>query len=49
MDRLVNLYHKNCNGKLSKIKIREILKRDIYWDSHTAISNGLVDEEWTGH
>jgi len=49
MDRLVNLYHKNCNGKLSKIKIREILKRDIYWDSHTAIANGLVDEEWTGN
>ena len=46
MTKLVNLYHKNCNGKLSKTKIREILKRDIFWNTTTAITNGLVDEEW---
>jgi ATP-dependent Clp protease protease subunit len=45
MSKLVNLYHENCNGKLSKTKIREILKRDIFWDTKTAILNGLVDEE----
>ena len=48
MTRLVNLYHKNCNGKMSKTKIREILKRDVFWDANTAIQNGLVDEVWNG-
>jgi len=46
MSKLVALYHANCNGKLSKTKIREILKRDIFWDAKTAIQNGLVDELW---
>lgn len=46
MLKLVSLYHTNCNGRLSKTKIREILKRDIFWDITTAIQNGLVDEEW---
>jgi len=46
MSKLVSLYHANCNGRLSKTKIREILKRDIFWDAKTAIQNGLVDEEW---
>lgn len=49
MNKLVTLYHSNCNGKLSKTKIREILKRDIYWDTPTAMGNGLVDEEWNGN
>jgi ATP-dependent protease ClpP protease subunit len=48
MSKLVNLYHTNCNGKLSKTKIKEILKRDVFWDAKTAIENGLVDEEWKG-
>ena len=43
MSKLVNLYHENCNGKMSKTKIREILKRDIFWDTKTAIKHGLVD------
>jgi ATP-dependent protease ClpP protease subunit len=46
MTKLVSIYHANCNGRLSKTKIREILKRDIFWDTKTAIQNGLVDEEW---
>ena len=46
MSKLVALYHTNCNGLLSKTKIREILKRDIFWDAKTAIQNGLVDELW---
>jgi len=37
------------NGKLSKAKNREILKRDVFWDAKTAIENGLVDEEWKGN
>lgn len=46
MSKLVELYYTNCNSKLSKTKIREILKRDIFWDAKTAIQNGLVDELW---
>lgn len=46
MSKLVGIYHTNCNGRLSKTKIREILKRDIFWDAKTAIQNGLVDELW---
>lgn len=46
MSKLVNLYHQNCNGKMTKTKIREILKRDIFWDTKTAIKHGLVDEIW---
>lgn len=49
MSRLVNLYHSNCNGKLTKTKIREILKRDIFWNVETAMSNGLVDEIWNNN
>jgi len=46
MSKLVSLYKDNSNGKLSKTKIKEILKRDIFWDTKTAITNGLVDEVW---
>jgi len=49
MSKLVNLYHSNCNGKLSKTKIREMLKRDVFWDAKTAIENGVVDGEWKGN
>jgi ATP-dependent protease ClpP protease subunit len=48
MTKLVNLYKDNSNGKMSKTKIKEILKRDIFWDTKTAIANGLVDEVWNG-
>jgi len=48
MSRLVNLYHTHCNGKLTKTKIREILKRDVFWNMETAISHGLVDYVWDG-
>jgi ATP-dependent protease ClpP protease subunit len=48
MNKLVSLYHSNCNGKLNKSKIREILKRDIFWDTKIAIQHGFVDEEWYG-
>ena len=48
MSRLVELYKSNSNGKLSKSKIKEILKRDIFWDTKTAIANGLVDDIWKG-
>jgi ATP-dependent protease ClpP protease subunit len=46
MSKLVNLYYENCNGKMTKTKIREILKRDIFWDTKTAIKHGLVDSAY---
>ena len=46
MSKLVNLYKDNSNGKMTKTKIKEILKRDIFWDTKTAIENGLVDDVW---
>ena len=48
MSRLVSMYHSNCNGKMTKTKIKEFLKRDIFWNTKTAITNGLVDAEWSG-
>ena len=48
MSKLVNLYKDNSNGKLTKTKIKEILKRDVFWDAKKAIENGLVDEVWNG-
>jgi len=47
MNKLVSLYHQNCNGKMSKTKIRDLLKRDIFWNAKKSIEHGLVDEEWT--
>ena len=47
MSRLVSMYHSNCNNKMTKTKIKDFLKRDIFWNSKTAITNGLVDEEWS--
>lgn len=46
MKRLVNIYYDNCGGKMTKTKIKEYLKRDLFWDSKTAIENGLVDAIW---
>lgn len=47
MSRLVNIYYSNCNRKMTKTKIKEYLKRDIFWNTKTSITNGLVDNEWT--
>jgi ATP-dependent protease ClpP protease subunit len=49
MNKLVNLYYENCNGKLTKTKIRDFLKRDLFWDSKEAIKYGIVDEIWKGN
>jgi ATP-dependent protease ClpP protease subunit len=47
MNKLVNIYHQNCNGKLTKLKIKDILKKDIYWDLKRALKNGIIDAEWS--
>ena len=49
MAKLVDIYHLNCKQRLSKTKIREILKRDIFWDTATSIQNGFVDEIWNSN
>ena len=47
MTKLINLYYENSNNKLTKKKLIEILKHDIFWNTDTSILNGLVDEKWT--
>lgn len=49
MNKLINIYYENCNHKMNKTKIKEVLKRDIFWNSKTAIENGFVDDIWTGN
>ena len=48
MKRMINLYHENSNGVLSKRQIREFLKRDIFWSAEQSIEYGLVDEVYLG-
>lgn len=48
MDRIVNIYKNNCNEKMTVKKIKDSLKRDLYWDFETCIENGLVDEVYSG-
>jgi ATP-dependent protease ClpP protease subunit len=48
MSKLVDTYRQNCNGKMSKTRIKEVLKRDIFWNADTTIENGFADEIWQG-
>lgn len=41
MKRLIDLYHFELNGKMSKKQIEEALTHDIWWDSKTCIEKGL--------
>lgn len=44
MKKIISLYLKECNGKMKKKFIEEQLKHDKWWDSATALKNGLIDE-----
>jgi ATP-dependent protease ClpP protease subunit len=46
MKRMVNLYYEHSGGKMSKKKIREYLKHDIFWSFEESLQNGLVDGIW---
>lgn len=46
MKRMVNLYHEHSGGKMSKKKIREYLKHDIFWSYEESLQNGLVNGIW---
>jgi len=44
MKRLINLYHSEFNGKMTKKQIEEVLTHDVWWDANTCIQKGLCDE-----
>jgi ATP-dependent Clp protease protease subunit len=46
MELLYNLYQSNTSMNMKTIK--NVLKRDIWWDANECLKNGLVDSIWTG-
>jgi ATP-dependent protease ClpP protease subunit len=44
MERIKNLYFKECRGKMTKKQISEELKHDRWWDVDKCIKKGLCDE-----
>jgi ATP-dependent protease ClpP protease subunit len=44
MKRLINLYHLELGGNMTKKQIEEALTHDIWWDSQTCINKGLCNE-----
>lgn len=44
MDRLYSLY--KAYTKMSPKQIKQVLTRDIWWDSDECVKNGLVDDKW---
>jgi ATP-dependent protease ClpP protease subunit len=47
MERIKNLYFRECRGKMTKKQITEELKHDRWWDSTKCIKMGLCDELYT--
>jgi len=41
MKRLIELYHLELGGKMTKKQIEEVLSHDIWWDSQTCVKKGL--------
>lgn len=44
MDRLYSLY--KTYTKMSPKQIKQVLTRDIWWDSDECVKHGLVDDKW---
>lgn len=44
MEKIINIYKEHAD--IPKKQLKEILKHDLWWDSDTCISYGLVDEIW---
>jgi len=42
MDTLIRIYSENT--KIPKVILKEILKKDLYWDAKTCLKYGLVDK-----
>lgn len=47
MERIRNLYLRECRGKMTKKQITEELKHDRWWDADKCIKKGLCDELYT--
>jgi len=47
MEQIYKMYIDASGNKLSKKKLKDILKHDIYWQFDTCQKYGLVDELWT--
>jgi ATP-dependent protease ClpP protease subunit len=44
MKRLINIYHSELKGKMTKNQIADALKHDYWWDAKTCVNKGLCDE-----
>ncbi len=44
MNQLYDFYVSSSNSKLTKKKVEEVLKHDLYWNYDTCLKYGLVDE-----
>jgi ATP-dependent protease ClpP protease subunit len=44
MERLKDLYYKECKGKMTKREITEELKHDRWWKADKCVKKGLCDE-----
>jgi ATP-dependent protease ClpP protease subunit len=44
MNRIINLYFDACKGKLTKMQIKQQLKKDKWFNAKECIKYGLVDE-----
>ncbi len=44
MNKLYDFYSTRTNGKLTKTSLREIMKRDIFWDYEQCKKNNVADD-----
>jgi len=44
MNRIYDLYHRDCHGKMTKKEIIDELKHDRWWNANKCIQKGLCDE-----
>ena len=44
MNKLYDIYVRECNGKMTKKQIIEELKHDKWWNADKCIKKGLCDE-----
>lgn len=47
MDRIIEIYCKKSNGKLTKKKLQDLLKHDLFWDFKKCKMHNLADELYT--
>jgi len=42
MEKIIRIYEEHT--QIPKTKIKDILKRDLWWDARTCLKYGLVDD-----